>query len=44
MLLGLKLVQVTLGPLSLSTAMHIPLGIVSLALGLYLAVRYARRA
>ncbi|MFF8818476.1 MULTISPECIES: hypothetical protein [Leucobacter] len=43
MLLGLELVQFTLGHLSLGMALHIPLGIASLAAGVYIAVRFARR-
>lgn len=43
LLLGLELVQFTLGHLSLGMALHIPLGIASLAVGVYLAVRFARR-
>ncbi|MCS3427501.1 hypothetical protein [Leucobacter aridicollis] len=43
LLLGLELVQFTLGHLSLGMALHIPLGIASLAAGVYLAVRFARR-
>lgn len=44
LLLGLELVQFTLGHLSLGMALHIPLGIATLACGVYLAVKYARRA
>lgn len=39
----IELVQFTLGHLSLSMAVHIPLGIALLGLGLYLVFTYARR-
>ena len=38
-----ELGQFTLGHMNLSMAMHIPLGILVLALGVYLAVRYGRK-
>lgn len=37
-----ELAQFTLGHMNLSMAMHIPLGILVLALGVYIAVRYGR--
>ena len=37
-----ELVQFTLGHLSLAMSVHVPLGIASLAGGVYLAVRYGR--
>lgn len=42
-LCALELVQFTIGHLSLAMSMHIPLGIATLALGIYLAVRYGLR-
>lgn len=42
-LLVLELIQFTLGHLSLAMAMHIPLGIASLAFGVFIAVRFGRR-
>lgn len=41
---ALELGQFTLGHLSVGMSVHIPLGIAVLALGLFLAFRYARRA
>lgn len=42
MLWGLELGQFTLGHLTMAMAMHIPLGITVLALGVYLAVKFTR--
>lgn len=44
MLWLLELVQFSLGHLSIGLAVHIPLGILSLGIGLYLAWRFARTA